>query len=116
MFANNHTNRYRIFRDEETGKIVAVASFAGKAVRGIAKPNPTDVDNPALGEKLAILRCAKKINTKRVANAEKKLAMAKAELEAAQAHYDRMVQYCKDADAETVEIDNALEKMLNSIH
>lgn len=115
MFTNNHTKRYRIFRDEESGKIVAVASFAGKAVRGIAKPNPTDVDNPEIGEKLAILRCAKKINTKRLANAEKKLAKAKAELEIAQAHYDQMVRYCKDADEETVEIDNEMEKLMNSI-
>jgi hypothetical protein len=116
MFTNAHTNRYRIYRDEETGKTVAVASFAGRAVRGIAKFNPNDTFDPAIGEQLAILRCAQKINVKRVVNAERKLADAKKALEDAQKHYEYMEQYLRDADEETIVISNNLEKLLNSIH
>ena len=44
---------------------IAVSSYAGKTVKGIAKLNPNDEYNEDFGKKLAAARCALKIAKKR---------------------------------------------------
>ena len=46
-------------------KVIAISSFAGKTVRGVAKCHPGDVFNEEIGKELAAARCGRKIAEKR---------------------------------------------------
>lgn len=113
MFSNTHVDRYKTRREDN--RTIATASFAGKPVNGYAKCHPDDEFAEKFGRELAVVRCAEKINAKRVRSATKKLADAKQNLEAAQAHYAKMEQYLKDADEEAVVIANEKTRLLNSV-
>ena len=99
---------------ENGNKIIALSTFAGKAVRGIAKCNPADTFNSETGRDLATARCANKIARKRVKRAEQKLHLATIELEKAQAFYSQMKQYHANALAELHETEDAVENFMNN--
>ena len=88
---------YRIY--EAPNKIVAVSSFAGQFIRGVAKCNPADEFDPEKGTALAIARCDTKIAEKRMKRACSKVDEAKAQLDAAMEHYSKMLKYEADAEA-----------------
>ena len=67
---------YRIY--ETPNKVIAVSSFAGQTVRGVAKCNPADEFDPEKGTALAIARCDTKIAEKRMKRACSKVDEAKA--------------------------------------
>ena len=113
MFNNAHTNRYKTRRDGNM--TVATATFAGKPVYGYAKCHPEDKFADKFGADLAIVRCAEKINAKRVRNANKKLKDAERALAEAHKHYDKMKNYVEDANAETIEIQSAKEAILATL-
>ena len=113
MFDNTHVDRYKTRR--EGNQTIATASFAGKPVNGYAKCHPDDEFAENFGKELAVVRCAEKINAKRVRSATNKLAEAKRNLEAAQARYAKMEQYLKDADDEAVMIANEKARLLSSV-
>lgn len=46
-------------------KVIALSSYAGKTVRGVAKCHPNDVFDEEFGKKLAAARCNLKIAEKR---------------------------------------------------
>lgn len=89
-------DRYRYYKGKDN-KIVAVSSYAGKTVKGVAKCDPRDEYDESSGKKLAALRCNLKVATKREARAKKMVIEAQKELNAAQARYDKMSKYFKDA-------------------
>lgn len=109
----NHANRYHV--TVEGNKTIATAKFAQKPVYGYAKCDPNDTFDSEFGSKLARMRCAEKINKKRVRNAKKKLAIAQRKLEMAQAEYNEMASYLADAEAETAEIADTMNAMLSAI-
>ena len=88
---------YRIY--ESPNKIIAVSSFAGQTVRGVAKCNPNDEFDSEKGAALAAARCGVKIAEKRVKRAYAKVDEAKAAVDAAVTHLSEMLKY--EADAET---------------
>ena len=47
-------------------KIIAVATYAGKTVRGVAICDPKDTFDPDFGKKLAAARCEAKVALKRL--------------------------------------------------
>lgn len=112
MFNNAHTHRYKTRREDN--KTVATATFAGKPVYGYAKCHPADEFADKFGEDLAVVRCAEKINAKRVRNAKRKLVEAEQALKDAAKHYYEMERYLRDAKAETIEIQNAKNSLLAS--
>lgn len=89
-------DRYRYYKDK-TNKIIAVSSYAGKTVKGVAKCDPRDEYNEESGKKLAALRCGLKVATLREARAKKMVIEAQKKLTAAQNHYDKMSKYFTDA-------------------
>lgn len=89
-------DRYRYYKGKDN-KIVAVSSYAGKTVKGVAKCDPRDEYNEESGKKLAALRCNLKVASKREARAKKMVVQAQKDLNAAQHHYDKMSKYFKDA-------------------
>ena len=90
-------------------KVICLSSYAGKAVRGIAKCAPNDTFDEEFGKDLATARCAAKIAAKRYNRATKKFAEANKELTAARAFYDQMAEYFIHSKAEYEEAKNALE-------
>lgn len=88
---------YRIY--ETPNKVIAVSSFAGQTVRGVAKCNPTDEFDPEKGAALAAARCGLKVAEKRVKRAYSKVDEAKAQVDAAIAYLSDMLKYQSDAEA-----------------
>lgn len=89
MKNKNHKYNYVIHNNE----VIAISTYAGKTVRGVAKCDPRDTFNTEDGKKLAAARCNEKISKKRLARASKKLKQAEAQLREAQAHYNKMLTY-----------------------
>lgn len=77
--------------------IIAVSSYAGKTVKGVAKLHPNDTFNEEFGKELAAARCAVKVAKKRCARAQKKIELAKTEVYIAQDHLKKMEDYEQDA-------------------
>lgn len=77
--------------------IVAVSTYAGKTVRGVAKCDPRDEFDVEKGKKLAAARCNDRVARKRVARARAELNKAKAELDAAICRASKMRDYLEDA-------------------
>ena len=89
-------DKYNYFTDGEN-KVVAVATYAGKPVRGVAKCDPKDNFDLATGKELAAARCNAKIAKKRQANAFRQMSAAKTQFEIAQKKYHDMINYYEDA-------------------
>lgn len=91
-------NKYKFYNDGNR-KIIAVSTYAGKTVRGVAKADPRDAFDVTKGEDLAMARCAEKIAAKRMRRAEKELAKAEQAAEIAQRRVNKMKSYLNDSAA-----------------
>ena len=78
-------------------KVIAVSTYAGRTVRGVAKTDPQDTFDIETGKKLAALRCNEKVAKRRYARAQKKVKEAAQALDVAKNHYHKMLQYMNDA-------------------
>ena len=99
--------------------VVAIASYAGKPVKGIAKCHPNDEWDWEKGKALAIARCAEKIAIKRAKRATKKMneareEMAKTVAESIEKVID-MTNYFLDATAEVAEAALDIEEILDKM-
>jgi DNA-binding FadR family transcriptional regulator len=86
------------FYTDGAKKIIAISTYAGKIVRGVAKCDPNDEYDPELGRELAAARCALKIAQKRVERAKEKQADALGAAMKAMNHLKDMEYYRKDAE------------------
>lgn len=94
----NYTNdKYTYFVADKQKKVVAVSTYAGKIVRGVAKCDPRDEFSVEDGKKLAAARCAVKIAKKRNANANAQKKRAYNELVAKQNRLQKMNDYVDDS-------------------
>ena len=106
-------DRYRFYNSKN--KVVAVSTFAGRPVRGIAKCSPEDNFSFENGKELAMARCNEKISEKRLCRAKKKFAEAiDAKIEANR-FYDKMKSYLEDSEAEYVKAQKNVEDVLTKI-
>jgi uncharacterized lipoprotein NlpE involved in copper resistance len=96
-------------------KVIAVSTFAGKTVKGIAKCNPEDTFDIEKGKKLAAARCGKKIADKRLKRAAEKIYKADAEIAKAEIYYDKMYKYFTDAKIAREKAEYDLLKTLEDI-
>ena len=101
----NHSNR----------EIIAVSTYAGKIVRGVAKLTPGDTFNEENGKKLAAARCNEKIAKKRLARSTKKMEEAKASYEKELAWYERMKDYYCDSFDALKEAKNYVNELENNM-
>lgn len=69
MFEKVGRYRYVILPD----KVIAITTFAGKDIRGVAKCAPNDTFDEEIGKELARRRCDVKVARKRVKRAESKM-------------------------------------------
>lgn len=81
-------------------KVIALSTFAGKTVRGVAKCAPGDVFDEEKGKDLATARCAYKIALKRQKRANKKYKAAADEYAKALKFLKQMETYVNRAEGE----------------
>lgn len=94
----DYTNdKYTYFVADKQKKVVAVSTYAGKIVRGVAKCDPRDEFSVEDGKKLAAARCAVKVAKKRNANANAQKKKAYNELVAKQNRLQKMNDYVDDS-------------------
>lgn len=89
-------SKYRFYSNGKN-KVVAVSTYAGKTVKGVAKCDPRDSFYTSKGEELAMVRCAEKIAAKRVARSKKEFEKAKNMVAIAQRKLEKMDSYVKDS-------------------
>ena len=96
-------------------KIIAVTTYAGKTVRGVAICHPEDKFDEQKGKEIAAARCAVRVAKKREAQAEKKYWEANNALYNANVQFGKMEEYWNDAcmARETAEehLEDILEKL-----
>lgn len=90
-------------------KVIALSSYAGKTVRGVAKCAPGDEFDIEKGKDLATARCAYKIAQKRWKRSCQKVGEAVGILLDAQDFYNEMRDYNNRAYNELVETEEALK-------
>ena len=106
-------NKYKY---AQTGnKVIAISTYAGRTVKGVAKADPRDAFSLEDGKKLAAARCNAKIAAKRTKNAEKSLSKAKAALEQAEVRYNKMTSYFNDASYAESMAANEVDCILSEI-
>ena len=101
--------RYRFYVTDN--KVICVSSYAGKAVRGIAKCDPKDTFNLEDGKKLAQARCDYKIAMKRVLRARAKHAEATKALGDAREYQDKMQNYYDESFKDFVRLSEELKAL-----
>jgi hypothetical protein len=90
--------KYKFYNDGKN-KIVAVSTYAGRTVRGVAKCDPRDEFDASKGEDLAMARCAEKIALKRTKRAAHELQKALDSEKAAKRRVEKMKEYLSDSTA-----------------
>lgn len=105
--------RYRFYVTDN--KVICVSSYAGKAVRGIAKCDPKDMFDLETGKKLAQMRCDYKIAQKRVLRARAKHAEATKALGDAREYRDKMQSYYDESFKDFVTASDELKAFEKSI-
>lgn len=106
-------DNYRFYTSNN--KVIAVSTFAGRPVRGIAKCNPEDTFSLEDGKALAMARCNEKIAEKRLHRAQRKFAEALSAQIEAKRLYDKMKKYLEDSEAEYVVAQKNAEGILAKI-
>lgn len=87
--------KYRFY--EAPNKIIAVSTYEGKTVRGVATCDPRDKFDEMKGKQLAAARCNQKVAAKRTRRAKRELNKALVALDAAQRRVNAMNEYYNDA-------------------
>jgi hypothetical protein len=99
----------------EPYRVVAVSTYEGKTVRGVAKCDPRDAFDMELGKQLAAARCNQKIARKRARRAEKRFEEADERMKEARAHASKMNDYMFDAHKALRAADETVNKLLEKI-
>jgi hypothetical protein len=107
--------KYSYYIAEKAKQVIAVSTYAGKFIRGVAKCDPRDEFSIEKGKKLAATRCAEKVAKKRVQRARKKFAEAQRDSRARLAYEERMSRYLLDANAELFDIQTELTELEKSM-
>ena len=84
-------------RSNGVKETVAISTYAGKTVRGVAKCDPRDEYDEELGRQLAIARCNLKVAKKREIAACKACLKAIDDLKMAKRRYGQMMKYEADS-------------------
>lgn len=90
---------------------VAMSTYSGRLVKGVAKCVSTDSYDPEVGKKLAAARCDAKVCKKRKTRAEEKYTEALVSLENLETYVRKMGNYYSDAKNEYDESLNRLKEL-----
>ena len=106
-------NKYKYYTGKNT--VVAVSSYAGKPVRGIAKCDPRDEFDIEKGKELAAARCNLKVAEKRHIRSINKLIEANKQLNDAIDYFNRMATYEADSSEAVGEAAEILNNVLQTM-
>ena len=93
-------------------KVVAVSTYQGKTVRGVAKVDPRDVFDLEQGKMLAAARCNQKIAQKRKNRADRELKKAVIAYDKATKRMYAMNDYYEDSVVAANKAERAVDKLL----
>ena len=93
-------------------KVIALSTYAGKVVRGIAKCSPQDEFDVDYGMKLAAARCNLKVAQKRLKRADKTYTAASKALRLAERDCDFAVDYWERSNKELLDAEGHLAEVL----
>ena len=110
----NFVPKYRYYTNGEN-VVVAVASYAGRTIRGVARCSEQDEFDLEIGKKLAAARCAMKIARARVKNAELQKEMWQEILAHNAVEYEKWDDRYADAIEIEKKANEAYEKMIESL-
>ena len=104
---------FRFFKTNN--KVVAIRTYIGKTVKGIAKCDPRDNYDEEIGMKLAAARCNNKVATKRMHRSYNEMLAAERDLKIAEAKLTKASNYfqyaCLEKSQAKAELDNILEPL-----
>ena len=116
---NYDVNKYKYFvakkQDGTPYQVIAVSTYAGRTVRGVAKCDPRDNFSLENGKKLAAARCNLKVAEKRKARAIRKYNEAAHSVMEQQRFLDRMDKYAQDANMEVCNAQAELAALIQSM-
>ena len=104
---------YRFFTSDNT--VIAVSTYAGKTVRGVARCSDKDTFSIEDGKALAAARCNEKIALKRWQRASKKMDEAILAMRAAQKQYADMYEYLSNSGRELSEARRELDQIMKKL-
>ena len=95
--------------------VVALSTYEGKCVRGVAKCDPVDTFDEEKGKKLAAARCNAKVCSKRLLRATRMADYCEMIMEYWAKEYEKMCEYKADALAAYSEAMSELESIQESM-
>ena len=106
-------DKYRFYVSHN--KVIAVSSYAGRRVRGVATCAPEDKFDIERGKQLAAARCGQKIAEKRLARAKAERVKAIEAQEKATKKVNKMFDYVYDARTALAEANTQVAEILESM-
>ena len=107
-------SKYKIFKGKDN-KVVAVSTYAGKTVRGVAKCDVNDTFSLEKGKELAAARCNEKVAKKRFARAQKVKVDVVLEYVRLMEKYTKAVNYKDDSQVALTEAKNLVTSILETM-
>ena len=106
--------KYSFYTDGKT-KVIAVSTYAGKVIRGVAKCDVNDTFSLEDGKKLAAARCNEKIAKKRLARAKNANVDMLREYGNMIKRLDKARSYRRDSEVALTEAQNLVASILETI-
>ena len=106
--------KYSFYTDGKT-KVIAVSTYAGKAVRGVAKCDINDTFSFEKGKELAAARCNEKIAKKRLARAQNANMEILVEYARLMKKFQKVVNYKDDSQVAVTEAQNLVVSILETM-
>jgi len=106
-------NNYRYYTNGR--KVIAVSTYAGRRVKGVAVCSQDDKFDLERGKELAAARCGVRIARKRLQRADRKLREAERATREAQEFYHKMLNYHADAFCAVEDAIEAEENILKTM-
>jgi hypothetical protein len=106
---------YKIHTDNER-VVVALSTYAGKTVKGVAKCSPEDKFDFDTGREIAEARCNLAVATKRLARANRKVHEAYLAKEEANKFFEEMVDYHNRSGLEFSAAFDKLESIFHKVN
>lgn len=106
-------SKYKFY--QHGNRIIAVSTYGGRTVRGVAVCHPQDNFNLETGKALAAARCNAKIATKRYMRAQKRFAEAVHDQVQATKHAEEMSDYLCDSRNAVINAQKELDNLVKDI-
>lgn len=106
--------KYSFYTDGKT-KVIAVSTYAGKAVRGVAKCDINDTFSLENGKELAAARCNEKIAKKRLTRAENKRRETAKEYMKIMFAARKAIRYEEDSEKALIDAENIVASILRTM-